>query len=337
MAKHNTKVTAQTPTQKAGTSFWSTAIRWEEIWKAKWWIVSSLILFHALGLSVNHGPSMNYLGWVYATNWFSSPEKDGQIFRFAPADLPAWCKYLPWCTQVKRRVSETPDGRVVFEGDNSEWSKDCRDGLKPVPEDHIAGVVYAAISPRRIVNTFTNHGRLYNWAEFHYPPKKHIVVDRIVATVFDGKFCIYDGYTITDLGPAYNYASGAVKPIEYRNGRFVYKPTKKEHEYAVFDPSKQGPARHYVFNVLAVLPDVINGDTLNGVAVVKPGASVIVSQPTTIEITESSEVRSVPTAEIDGVAHQIPMSTVFEVQKSIRNIGTGAFCVKATTSRIALH
>ena len=43
MATHNAEVVTQTPAQKAGTSFWSTTIRWEEIWKAKWWIVSSSI------------------------------------------------------------------------------------------------------------------------------------------------------------------------------------------------------------------------------------------------------------------------------------------------------
>ena len=191
MATHKTEVAVRTPAQKAGTSFWSMTIRWEEIWKARWWIVSSLILFHALGLSVNHGPSMNYLGWVYATKWFSLPEKDGQIFRFASVDLPAWCKYLPWCTQVKRRVGETPDGRIIFKGDNSEWSKDRRDGLKPVPRDHIAGVVYAAISPRRAAGWFTANGRWRNRVELRYSPiRLHWNRDKCAVSNPEGGFSV---------------------------------------------------------------------------------------------------------------------------------------------------
>jgi hypothetical protein len=133
-------------------------------------IIAAMPIFHLGGACVNNGPSMNYLGWVYWTDWGKTPEV-GAVFRFVPADKPAWTKYFPQSTWVKRCVDITPEGLYVFEGDNTEWSTDNRDKLEPVPADHIAGTICAASHPSRTLRWFTPEGRFRNRTEMELPRK----------------------------------------------------------------------------------------------------------------------------------------------------------------------
>jgi len=141
-------------------------------------ILAAIPVLYACGVSVEVGPSMNHLGSVYITKWGTLPTQPGQIIRLAPADLPTWRKYCVGSI-VKRFIGFTPDGRLKYEGDNSEWSADNRDGLKPVPPDYVAGVVTHTWSPERFVRAFSAQGRFRNWIETNLVPSKtHWVDDR---------------------------------------------------------------------------------------------------------------------------------------------------------------
>lgn len=134
-------------------------------------IIAAMPILHAVGACVNDGPSMNYLGWVYWTDWGRTPEV-GEVFRFVPADQPAWTKYFPRSTWVKRCVDITPEGLYVFEGDNTEWSTDNRDKLEPVSADRIAGTIWGATHPSRVLRWFEPKGRLKNWVQMRYGPNR---------------------------------------------------------------------------------------------------------------------------------------------------------------------
>ncbi|MFO8082604.1 MAG: hypothetical protein R6V07_20170 [Armatimonadota bacterium] len=129
---------------------------------------------YAGGICVNSGPSMNGLGWIYVTSWGAVPDAPGQIVRFAPPQRPAWTRYLPRCTLIKRVVGTDEQGRLIYEGDSTEYSADCRDGLAAVPPENVAGVIVAAISPRRLLRLLTRRGRLENHVEFSYAPKRRM-------------------------------------------------------------------------------------------------------------------------------------------------------------------
>jgi len=133
-------------------------------------VIIAIPVLYTLGVSFEVGPSMNHLGLIYVVKWGSLPTQPGQIVRLAPAELPTWRKYVFGST-VKRVTGFTPDGLITYEGDNSEWSSDSRDGLKPVPPDHVAGVIVAAFSPRRFARLFTTEGRWVNRLELLYAPK----------------------------------------------------------------------------------------------------------------------------------------------------------------------
>lgn len=152
----------------ARTSFWSVEIDWRRIWRVRWWVLVVLGTFYILGVTVNSGPSMNHLGWVYCFKWFTQPTSDGDIFVFVPANKPAWTKYIPGRQWIKRRVGISK-GCYIFEGDNEDWSTDNRDLLEPVPPSHVAGTLYCAISPKRLINCFTTSGRMKNRADFTGP------------------------------------------------------------------------------------------------------------------------------------------------------------------------
>lgn len=152
---------ASTSTRKSVTPKW---VDWLLIA-----VIGAILALYGIGFSVEVGPSMNHLGLIYVTRWGTLPTQPGQVIRLAPAELPAWRKYVIG-SMVKRFVGFTPDGRLMYEGDNQEWSRDNRDGLKPVSPDHVAGVVVAAWSPVRLVRHFTKAGRMRNDIEFRYPP-----------------------------------------------------------------------------------------------------------------------------------------------------------------------
>lgn len=146
---------------------------------------------YACGVCVNCGPSMNGLGWVYVTAWGVAPDHVGQIVRFAPPGMPAWTRWLPRCTWIKRVVGRDEQGCWVYEGDSAERSEDCRDGLSPVPADNVAGVVVGAISPGRMARTLTVRGRLSNHVEFHYPPRRRVACGR--------GYLVYDGSGLREI------------------------------------------------------------------------------------------------------------------------------------------
>jgi hypothetical protein len=170
-----TTITAPAPTRVAGKSFLSTEVDWKMLRKVAIVVLIAMTVLYVLGFCLNDGPSMNYLGWAYLTKWNAQPTHPGQIIRFVSADKPAWMKWLPRATMVKRFTGFTYEGLLMFEGDNSEWSADCRDEefMKPVPPDHVAGVVVAAISPQRVWRSLTPEGRLRNRVEWITPPKYH--------------------------------------------------------------------------------------------------------------------------------------------------------------------
>ncbi len=132
-------------------------------------ILVAIPISYALGVSFEIGPSMKHLGLIYVVKWGTLPTQPGQVIRLAPAEMPAWRKYVIG-SMVKRFTGFTSDGSLTYEGDNSEWSRDNRDGLKPVPPDHIAGVVVAAFSLQRIVRLFTAEGQWVNRLELLYAP-----------------------------------------------------------------------------------------------------------------------------------------------------------------------
>ena len=237
---------------------------------------------------------------------------------------------------IKRAEKVREDGALWVSSDNvGVTGRDSREYGWILPSE-VVGVVTGIWTPRRMWRARTPEGRLENWAEFHYPPKKFVIANGIVTAVYDGKFYVYDGRTITDLGPAFDYASGAIRPIECRNGRFVYKPINLPHEYTVFDPAATGRARHYTFNALATLPDVIDGDSLNGITVVKPGGRVTFSRARRVDVDEQHEGHSVPTAQIDGQrVIECPMSTTILAQREVRNVGRSAFVVTPSVVTLA--
>lgn len=178
-------------------SFLTMSLEWRNIWAAKWWVVLALALFYVGGCTINHGPSMNYLGLIYIHNWFARPTTDGQIFVFTPAHNPWWYKFVPWQQQIKRRIGVTADGRVIYQGDNSEWSEDNRDKFEPVPTDHIAGVVIAAWIPQRTWRSFTAKGRLQNWVEFNYSPSQVVwnpCIKGVWMALSDSDIAVFQGY-----------------------------------------------------------------------------------------------------------------------------------------------
>lgn len=148
----------------------STELNWGRIWAKRWHILVALLCLYLLGFTVNSGVSMNGLGWVYFHLWGTQPIRDGQVFVFAPANEPSWCKFVPRQQWVKRRVGIDQLGNIIFKGDNENWSTDNRDGLRPVPPNHIAGVVVAAWSPTRMKNWFSPTGRLKNNLTLNYCP-----------------------------------------------------------------------------------------------------------------------------------------------------------------------
>ncbi|MCX6810733.1 MAG: hypothetical protein NTY30_03330 [Candidatus Berkelbacteria bacterium] len=113
---------------------------------------------------------MNNLGVIYIHQWGTQPIRDGQIFVFSPANAPAWYKYIPHRQWIKRRTAIDENGNIKFKGDNENWSTDDRDGMKPVPPNHVAGVVLAAWSPRRMLRWFSPAGRLENSLTLNYCP-----------------------------------------------------------------------------------------------------------------------------------------------------------------------
>lgn len=143
--------------------------RWGKILK---WLLPGILLLiialYAAGFSVNSGPSMNYLGWFYRTQWGTQPTKIGQIVRLAPPSQPIWRKYLH--SSIKRVIEIAPKGYYV-QGDNPEWAKDSRDwGDVPIPSDRISGVITWAWSLKRAWRSLTQEGKLYNYLEFNYEP-----------------------------------------------------------------------------------------------------------------------------------------------------------------------
>ncbi len=194
---------AGVPVAKTGTrqNFLSASVDWKWLRKVAIIIACVMAVMYIAGFCVNNGPSMNYVGWIYLTNWGSQPTEVGQIIRFVPADKPAWMWWMPGQQWVKRVSGFTADGLVMYEGDNSEWSRDNRDGLKPIPRDHIAGIITVAISPRRFVRLFTAAGRLQNQLEFSFPPDDHVWLG-------DGKYAFrQSGITrLVGVGKPYSFA-----------------------------------------------------------------------------------------------------------------------------------
>lgn len=150
---------------RSAKGFWSLKADWGKVGMYALVILLTSLALYFAGFCVNYGPSMNYLGWGYWVDWGRTPQA-GEVFRFVPADKPAWHRYLPLATWVKRCTAITSEG-YVFEGDNTEWSLDQRefgrDVMAPVPASHISGTVWAAFHPRRVARWFTSLGRLENW------------------------------------------------------------------------------------------------------------------------------------------------------------------------------
>ena len=332
MATHGTPLVGVARSRAAATktTFWSASVDWKLIKRIAVIIITVMVVIYAAGVCLNDGPSMNYLGWVYITRWGEMPTQVGQIIRLVPADKPVWTKWLPRQSWVKRISGFTPEGLVKFEGDNPEWSKDNRDGLKPVSKDHIAGTVSAAISLPRLIRQFTARGKLENWAEFHYPPKKYIVTDKIVAVIHNGKFSVYDSHKTIDIGPAFDYSIGALLPVEYRNGRFVFRPdAERSHVFSIFDPNAKGVSRYYSFDALKALPLSVelSDSTTPTQLTLKPGAVLRVKRETSICVGESPG-SSMTIAEVDGIVHRVPMDATFRVRQGIKNLGTDVFIVR---------
>ncbi|TSC94312.1 MAG: hypothetical protein Athens101428_355 [Candidatus Berkelbacteria bacterium Athens1014_28] len=83
---------AGVPVAKTGTrqNFLSASVDWKWLRKVAIIIACVMAVMYIAGFCVNNGPSMNYVGWIYLTNWGSQPTEVGQIIRFVPADKPAW-------------------------------------------------------------------------------------------------------------------------------------------------------------------------------------------------------------------------------------------------------
>ncbi len=160
--------------------FLSLEVRWKVLRKVGLVVLGVMLVLYTAGFCLNDGPSMNYLGWVYWTKWGELPEV-GQVFRFVPADKPAWMKYLPHCTWVKRCVGITPEGLYVFEGDNTEWSMDSQ----PVPADHIAGTIWAAYSPERVARSWSFWGSFINHVTLNLQPHDYHLVDENTIEIRD--------------------------------------------------------------------------------------------------------------------------------------------------------
>jgi hypothetical protein len=191
-------------------------------------------VLYALGFSINKGPSMSYLGWVYKTSWGEQPTRVGQIVRFAPPDQPTWRKYL--LSSIKRVAEIRKDGYFV-EGDNTEQSQDSRDWDKVVPPDHVAGVVNWCWSPARAWRGRTAEGRLANWRELYWGPNAQWSPDgAAVAWVSQTKISVLtrEGLCIMSIcimsNSGYAYEGG----IEWRNGKMIW-PVGVAGDYVAFD------------------------------------------------------------------------------------------------------
>ena len=130
-------------------------------------VIVAIPILYVLGFSVNYGPSMSHIGWIYKTDWGRQPIRVGQIVRFATPNQPSWRKYLLPC--IKRVAQITPNG-YWLEGDNTDQSNDSRDWNKVVPFSHIAGLVTWCWSLKRVLNAQTEQGRIDNWRNFDWGP-----------------------------------------------------------------------------------------------------------------------------------------------------------------------
>ncbi|MFW6122519.1 MAG: hypothetical protein ACOC80_16690 [Petrotogales bacterium] len=200
------------------------------------------LFLYVAGFTINSGPSMNHLGWIYLTDWESLPQV-GQVFRFTPVENPSWYKYLPRKTQIKRCVGITNDGRYIYEGDNQDWSEDNRDDFKPVPKEHVSGVITSVLHPRQIINWF--NGGKKKRDVLRYAPDSVWSHDRqYFALISDSVtspnseqliVSIYskDGEKIWE-DDNFWLKSSETKP-EWERNHFIY-PTNEDWVYGSFNP-----------------------------------------------------------------------------------------------------
>lgn len=197
--------------------------------------IVAIPVLYGLGVSFEIGPSMNHLGLIYVVKWGTLPTQPGQIIRLASAELPAWRKYVVG-SMVKRFTGFTSDGHLMFEGDNSEWSRDNRDGLKPVPPDHIAGVVVAAFSPRRFIRMFTAEGRFENKLALKLRSEYYVVSGKLLAAWFPNENTtrIYAGGT-----QIREFKTWRIQSLSWKDGAVLLgrEPNPLQWEYISYCPA----------------------------------------------------------------------------------------------------
>jgi type IV secretory pathway protease TraF len=203
-------------------------------------ILIAIPVLYALGFSINKGPSMSYLGWVYKTSWGEQPTRVGQIVRFAPPDQPTWRKYI--LPSVKRVAEIRKDGYFV-EGDNTERSQDSRDWGKVVPPDHVAGVVNWCWSPARAWRGRTAEGKLANWRELYWGPNAHWSPDgRYIMWVGETTVTILSRNGSTLFSKDYHKKMLGTG-VSWRNNRAIW-PAGEPGLFEVYD-LKTGQAEYF--------------------------------------------------------------------------------------------
>lgn len=206
-------------------------------------LIGVLVLIPVLyiaGFSLNCGPSMSFLGWIYRTSWGEQPTRVGQIIRFAQPGQPTWRKYI--LPSIKRVVEIRKDGYYV-EGDNTEHSQDSRDWGKDIPSDHVAGIVDWCWSPARAWRSRTAEGRKKNSNDLHWGPNARWSPDgAAVAWVSQTKISILTREGLCIMSNSGYACEGGVG---WRNGKTIW-PVGVAGDYVAFDLASHQLERFHV-------------------------------------------------------------------------------------------